>query len=183
MKRRPPYFTNGMPRRVSSSSSWSRVVAGAEQHGLGAELHALLARRKDAFADLARLLAFVAGEHQLRRLAALALGPQPLGEAEAVLLGDGVCDGEDRRGGAVVLLERHRVRAGELLGEIEDVPGARRAKPVDRLEVVADDRQARMSPAQLAHDVDLQPVDVLVLVHEDVVEAVRDARPDHLVGR
>ena len=52
------------------------VVAGAEQDGLRAQLDPLLARGEHPLAHLARLLALVAGEHELGRLAALALGPQ-----------------------------------------------------------------------------------------------------------
>ena len=37
--------------------------------------------------------------------------------------------------------------------------------------------------AQASHDVDLQAVDVLVLVHQHVVEGVGHARSDHIVGR
>src|SRR5207244_11360705 len=61
------------------------VMTGAEQHRLGAQLHALLASREHALADGERLLALVARKAELRLRAALALGPQPLREAEAVL--------------------------------------------------------------------------------------------------
>jgi hypothetical protein len=40
--------------------------------------------------------------------------------------------------------------------------------------------RARVAP-QRADDVDLEPVDVLVLVDQDVVEGILDRRPDHLV--
>ncbi len=128
-------------------------MAGAEQHRLRAQVHPLLARRQHPLAHLPRLLAFVARKRELRRVPALALGPQLLGETQSVLRRDGVRDGEDRRSRAVVALERHRVGARELLGEVEDVAGAGRAKPVDRLEVVADDGQPRTLAAQAADDV------------------------------
>jgi len=75
------------------------------------------------------------------------------------------------------------VRAGELPWELEDVTGARGAKPVDRLEVIAHDGQARPGPTQVSHDVHLQPVDVLVLIDQHVLEALSDQRADDLVGR
>ena len=94
-------------------------------------------------------------------------------------VGDRVGDVEDRLRRAVVALELDRLRAGNVLGEVEDVRGARGAEAVDRLEVVARPPSGRGRPAQAAHDVDLQAVDVLVLVDEHVVEARGRARPDH----
>ena len=97
---------------------------------------------------------------------------------------DGVGDVEQRLGGAVVALEGDHRRAGEVLGEREDVLGRRRAEAVDRLQVVADDgdvasRSARSPP----DEVDLQAVDVLVLVDEQVVDAPRQLRADDRVLR
>jgi hypothetical protein len=158
------------------------VVAGAEQHRLSAQVHTLLTRREHSLAHLPGLLAFVARKRKLWRLPTLALGPQPLGKAQAILGGDGVRNPEDRRGRTVVALERDGAGARKLLGEVEDVAGARRAKPVDRLEVVADDGQPRAPATQAADDLHLQAVDVLVLIDEHVVERIGDARPEHLVA-
>ena len=41
---RPPNLTNGMLRRVSSTSSGAAVMRGAEQHGLRLQRHARLSR-------------------------------------------------------------------------------------------------------------------------------------------
>ena len=70
-----------------------------------------------------------------------------------------------------------------MLGEVEDVARARRAEAVDRLEVVAHDRQLAARISEAAHDVDLDAVDVLVLVHEHVLEAVAHRRSDDLIAR
>ena len=86
---------------------------------------------------------------------------------------------EDRRGRAVVLLEPHDRGAGEPFGELEDVAHGRRAEPVDRLRVVADDGEVarravgRRMPLE---DVGLQRVRVLVLVDEHVVEHLGELR-------
>ena len=60
----------------------------------------------------------------------------------------------------------------------------RRGSPaVDRLEVVSDRGQVPALPPQVADDVDLQAVDVLVLVDQHVIELRLDLRSDDLVGR
>jgi HEAT repeat protein len=51
-----------------------RIVRRAGQHGLGAQLHALLARLEDPVADLLGLRRLVAHVHDLRPHAALAVG-------------------------------------------------------------------------------------------------------------
>ena len=56
------------------------VVRRARQHGLGAQLHALLARLEDAVADLLRLRGLVAHPHDARADAALAVRAQTLRE-------------------------------------------------------------------------------------------------------
>ena len=118
-----------------------RVVVRAKENGLVAQFHAFLAGSHDPLTDQDGLLALVAWKCQLGRSAAPALGPQLLWEPGAVLFGNGVCDCEDRRCRAVVALELARVSIREPLGEVEDMTGARGAEPVDRLEIVAHDRQ------------------------------------------
>ncbi len=73
------------------------------------------------------------------------------------------------------------MRPGEPLRKLEDVPRARRTKPVDRLKVVADDRQPRVPQTQARDDVDLQPVHVLVLVNQHVIEVLGDHRADYII--
>jgi hypothetical protein len=70
-----------------------------------------------------------------------------------------------------------------VLREVEDVARAGRAEAVDRLEVVADRGHVAALAPQAADDVDLQPVDVLVLVDQHVVEGIADLRADDLVAR
>ena len=95
--------------------------------------------------------------------------------------------GEDRLGGAVVLLELDHARVGEVLLEVEDVAHVGAPEAVDRLAVVAHDRQvavalqahpttvrgglAAAADEQLQEPV-LRVVGVLVLVHEHVAEGV-----------
>ena len=59
----------------------------------------------------------------------------------------------------------------EVPGEVEDVAHLRRPEAVDRLGVVADDGQAAPVGLQPQQDLRLQPVGVLILVDEHMVEA------------
>ena len=56
----------------------------------------------------------------------------------------------------------------------------RAAERVDGLRVVADDAQVPVLAGDEVDDVALQPVRVLVLVHEHVAPAVRERPPDRL---
>jgi hypothetical protein len=67
---------------------------------------------------------------------------------------DGVGEVEDRLCRAVVLLEAHRGRVREPRRKGQDVLGAGRTEAVDRLQVVADDRQAGVVATQRLDDVD-----------------------------
>ena len=86
---------------------------------------------------------------------------------------------KDRRGRSVIAFELDDGRAGEPVRELQDVAHRRGAEPVDRLRVVADDRQVAVGPerSHRREDVGLDRVRVLVLVHEDVVEHPRELRP------
>ena len=100
------------------------------------------------------------------------LAPEVLGEALARLADHRVGGREDRLGRAVVLLQRDDARRRvEEPGEVEDVADLGAAEAVDRLGVVADDGQAAPVGLQPEQDLRLQPVGVLILVDEDMVEA------------
>ena len=139
---------------------------------------------------------------QLDLVALAELAPQALGDAAAVVRDHRVGGREDRLGRAVVLLELDHARVGEVVLEVEDVADVGAAEAVDRLRVVADDREvavpdragvgrtvARLRAAALrrapAADEQLQQpvlrvVGVLVLVDEHVAEGVAVALADLL---
>ena len=152
------------------------VMAGAGEHGLLAQEHPVLARGQDAVADLGRLMQLVAAVHERRPRPTVARRPQDLREAIRILPCDGVRDIEQRLRRPVVALQRHRRRAREAVGELEDVARRCRAERIDRLKVVADRGHGAPPPSEALHDRDLQPVDVLVLVNEDVVKRRRNVR-------
>ena len=72
--------------------------------------------------------------------------------------------------------------AGNARLDVEEVPRARAAEAVDRLRVVAHDREARVGAAQRAQHVDLERVHVLVLVDAHVVDLGRELRAEPVVG-
>ena len=159
----------------------ARVVRRAHEHRLLAQRGAPLARVEHALADLGGLGGLVEAQHELGRAAARALGAQGLAVGALGLRRHGVGDVEQRLGRAVVALQRDHRRAGEVLGEGEDVLRRGRAEAVDGLQVVAHDGDVGALAAQAADEVDLEPVDVLVLVDEQVVDAGAQLRPDDRV--
>ncbi len=149
-----------------------RMRRGAEQHRLVLEREAAFARLQHLLDHVQRLCRLVAHRHQLRLQARLPLGPQILGEA---LLGFGDhCIGglEDRRGRAIIAVERDDVRGRREAGrKFQNVAHCRGTERVDRLRVVAHHRQARAIRLQRQQDRGLQSVGVLILIDQYMVEA------------
>ena len=76
---------------------------------------------------------------------------------------------------AVVPFERHNLGGRlELLGETENIVDFGRTKRVDRLRVIADDGHAGAVGFQRCKNIGLQPVRVLVLVDQYMVEPRTD---------
>ena len=164
-----------------------RVVRGAEQHRLLAQLHSGLAIRQDALDDELDLRSLVRDHGDDRPAAAGAPREQVLGEALRRVADHAVAGVEDRLARAVVLLERDHLRPRlEAVRQLEDVLHSRRAERVDRLRIVAHDGEPGAVGLQPEQDRSLQRVGVLVLVDEHVVEARGDAPrelldPHHLL--
>ena len=79
---------------------------------------------------------------------------------------------EDVLRGPVVLVEHDHRGVGERLFELEDVADVGAAEPVDRLVGVADHAHVVVLRAEQHHEFVLRLVRVLVLVDQDVLEAV-----------
>ena len=104
-----------------------------------------------------------------------------LGEALVGPGDDSVAGFQDGLGRPVVLFEAHHLGwRNKAVGKIEDVAHRRRAEGIDRLGVVADDGDAGAVGLQTEQDRRLQGVGVLVLIDEDVIEAVGDKTCDLL---
>jgi len=147
------------------------VVGGPEEHRLLVEGHAFVAVGEHRVAHRLGLRFLVAARPQQGAPAADDARPQPLGQNGALGRGhDRVGQGQDRRRGAVVLLQADDGGAREPLGESEDVAAGRGPEPVDRLGVVAHDGEPVARWSQGGQDVGLHRVGVLVLVDQHVVE-------------
>ena len=105
-------------------------------------------------------------------LAGLVVGEQRLAEA-ALVVGDQVRGGgEDVAGRAVVALQPDHGGAGEILLEAQDVVDLGAAPAIDRLVVVADAADVAAALRQQAQPEILRDVGVLILVDQDVAEAL-----------
>ena len=121
------------------------------------------------------------------RVPAAQCGPQLLGLATLIVGDDRVGRVEDGLRGTVVLFEHDGLRVGEILLEILDVADVRAAERIDRLVGVADDGDpcragpprrggvrhdlpGRVHARQLADQLVLGMVRVLVFVDEDITE-------------
>ncbi len=151
---------------------YPRLGVGAIEDGhlraAGAPLHGL-AHPVDHKPGLVGLV-----ERRVQRdgLALGAAGPQLLAQAPLVVGDQAVGGGEDRAGGAVVLLQTNGARGREVLGEALDVLDARAAPAIDGLVVVAHDEGMAGLARQQAQPRVLDGVGVLKLVHQDVAEAL-----------
>jgi hypothetical protein len=133
-------------------------------------------RGEDAVRNRAGLVVGVAAGDQRRpgaRLQTVGDEPQPQ-FARAHL----VRKVEDRLRGTEVAFKAHQRGVGVRRHELEQVPGARPPERVDRLCVIADNREPAAVGTEPAHDVDLKLVDILILVDEHPVPARPKPRSD-----
>ena len=145
---------------------------GAVEDGDLAAREALLDEQRDLGGDVARLGVLVLDLDDAHRVAVAELRPEVLLLALAVVADDAVRRVEDVLGRAVVLLERDRVRAGEVVLELEDVADVGAAEAVDRLVRVADREDVAVLLGEELEQAVLGVVRVLVLVDEDVAEGL-----------
>ena len=152
------------------------MMRGAEQHRLRFQRQARLAVLQHAVDHVARLIRLVAHRDQQRALPRLRARDHRFlvkrSAASAITAFEAARIGCGR---AVVLLQRDDARRRrEVAGKVEDVAHGRGAERIDRLRVVADHRQAAPVGLERQQDRRLQPVGVLILVDQHVVEARAD---------
>ncbi len=146
---------------------------GAVEHGelapVGGVVVVQLARRRG---DERCLVAFVLGVVAGDAVAAAGVGPQVLRLARGVVGDDRVGGIEDRLRAAVVLVEHDGRHLGEGFLELQDVPEVGAAEAIDRLVRVSDDGDVVVAAGEQQDDLVLRLVRVLVLVDQDVLEAL-----------
>ncbi len=147
-------------------------VGAVEHRHLAPVACVALVQPRQLGGDEARLVVLVVGVITHDLVAGTDLGPQLLRLALDVVHDHGVGRIEDGLRAAVVLGEDHRVHVGEGPLELQDVAEVGPAEAVHRLVRVADDAHVVVFLADEQHDLVLRDVGVLVLVDENVFEAV-----------
>ena len=130
--------------------------------------------------DEVGLLELVAAAEVDDARAALAVGPEMLVLAVAVLADDGRGGVENDLRRAVVALELDDRRFGKVLLEVEDVAQVGAAPLVDRLIGIADDAEVAVGFGEPPDQQVLRPVRVLVLVDHDEPELLGVLRANAL---
>ncbi len=161
----------------------SGMVRGAKQHRLRFERQAALAMMQDGVDHEAGLAGFIVHADKLRPLVAGALRFQILGEPFRRELDHGVGGRKNRLRRAVIVFECDHLRArSEMAGKVENVAYGCGAERIDRLRIVADDREASAVRLERQENRGLQTIGVLVFVDQDVIEAIRNLGRDHRLG-
>ena len=146
---------------------------GAVQDGEGAVGQLVLhARFEDVVRHEGPLLVVAHAPPHADGVALLVLRPDGLLDLVAVLVDQAVGRAHDGLRAAVVLLQLEEGVVGVVVPEVEDVLDAGPAERVDALAVVAHHGEVLVAGGHGAHDVVLGQVGVLVLVHQDVLEAL-----------
>ena len=136
----------------------------------------------DFLADAARLFGAVPDADDLDLLADVALGPELLAKAPAIV-GDHARRGaEDVRRAAVILFEADDLSPRKVALELQDVLDLRTAPRIDRLVVVADAGDVLALLREQPQPEILRRVGVLILVDHDVFEALLILR-EHVAVR
>src|SRR5687768_5161120 len=150
-----------------------RMRARTKQDGDLAQRNTLIAQLRNPLRDEPRLLVFVAGADDYRRLSTLDPRVKPLLKALFNVGDDRVGDVEYRLSAAKVFFQLDDLRRRKQLRKLEHVAMTRAAKRVDRLKLVAYDGHVLVSGGHQLYDLRLEFVRVLILVDHDVAILVR----------
>ena len=77
---------------------------------------------------------------------------------------------KNMRGGAVILLQPHHMRAGEILLEAQDITHLGPAPAIDRLVIIPHTADVFMAACQQAQPQVLRDIGILILVHQNIFE-------------
>ena len=135
------------------------------------EVDSFLLKLEELLGDMAGL-DFRCGHRKLERKGAtVAVWSQSLLELTDIVDNRSVCEFEDGRNGSVVCLEPKHTAVRVALWKPEDVFKIRAAERIDGLGVVANDHHIAFGSEHRIDNVCLQPIRILVLVHQNMVEA------------
>ena len=153
-------------------------VGAVEHRDLAPLLLIVVVQRLDGAGHPRALVVLVVGVVAHDRVAGAQLAPQVLGAARRVVGDDRVGGVEDDLCAAVVLVEHDRGQVLERLLELVDVAHISTPKCVDRLVAVADRGDLAAVLGEQHGQLVLGEVGVLVLVDQDVLEALLVAAQD-----
>ncbi len=163
----PDLVGNAPPRQLDLELQ--RLVVRPVENGEVGELLSLVVPLQQALADEAGLVGDVRQRDDGREPPGLAGGRELLGKLLLVVGDRGVGERQDLGRRTIVARQPERLRLRVALREAEDVLERGAAERVDRLRVVADDRDVLLDARHPVDDLSLQTVGVLVLVDEDVI--------------
>ncbi len=104
--------------------------------------------------------------------AGLAVGPQRFAEPGIVIGHYGAGSGQNVLGGSIVLLQPDHLGLGEILFKLQNVADVRAAPAVDRLIFIAYHANVLFRRRQPADELVLHTIRVLILIHQQMLEAL-----------
>ena len=151
------------------------VMRASEEHCLAPQRHAAFAGFENARDDVFGLRLVVGNGDVVWRMACAFCRPQNLAVLPRAFGHQRIGRIEHPLGRSVVIFERDHRRREAILSHVlvrkaQDVVDRRGTKRINRLRVVADNRDAVAAFAEVLQDLGLQHVRVLVFVDEDVIE-------------
>ena len=171
-----------MPLALQVALQVAGDVPDAGQHRDFLQRHLLVFRQLFDFVDdpLGLLRAFHENGPLGFHLATRPAADQGLGQGAFAGGVDRVDVAHHRRAAAVILVEHHRIRSGEVPGKVADVLHLGALEGVNGLGVVAHDGQKGVRGNQLPQNGDLNVIGVLILVDIDVGRLKLDEPADVL---
>ena len=144
----------------------------AVEHGVVLQARTLAQMLADDIGDMAGLVLLVRGCIVVDLFAIPALGPEGLALAAHIVFDNAVGGVQNIRGGAIVLLKPDRFGATEHLLKIQDIFDRSAAEFIDGLVVIADNADIVGAACEQPHQMELSHTGILILIHNDIAEAV-----------
>ena len=144
----------------------------AVEHGVVLQARTLAQMLADDIGDMAGLVLLVRGRVVVDLFAVSALGPKGLALAAHIVFDNAVGGVQNICGRAIVLLKSDRFGAAEYLLKIQDVFNRSAAEFIDGLVIIADNADIVCAARKQPHQMELGHTGVLILIHNDIAEAV-----------
>ena len=143
-------------------------IGAVQYHLIPVRTSAALGLTDDRFRLILRALIFP----ETHRLPALLRGPETFFLPSRIVADDGIGRVQYALSGAIVLLQLDHPRAGIVFLEGQDVLQICAAEGIDALVIVSHHADVPVAVCQLVHQLELNVVGVLVLIHQNITEAL-----------